>query len=95
MAIKRKPQANVEPEPTLTPDDAAFEAYLNKGGSIAGQETNSVPKAAKKDVKFTLTIPVGLCEQLDSLRTALPIKTSRHKWVLEAILEKIQRETAS
>jgi hypothetical protein len=84
----------VEPGQTLTPDDAAFEAYLNKGGSVASQEANPTPKASKQDVKFTLTIPGGLCEQLDGLRTALPLKTSRHKWVLEAILEKIQRETA-
>lgn len=95
MAIKRKPRSAAEPGQTLTPDDAAFEAYLNKGGSVAAQEANSASTAPKKDVKFTLTIPGGLCEQLDSLRTALPIKTSRHKWVLEAILEKIQRETAT
>jgi len=95
MAIKRKPRLHVEPGKTITPDDAAFEAYLNKGGSVAGQEANPALKAPKKDVKFTLTIPGGLCEQLDGLRTALPIKTSRHKWVLEAILEKIQRGTAS
>jgi hypothetical protein len=94
MAIKRKPRPDVEPGQTPTPDDAAFEAYLNKGGSVAGQEANSAPNALKHDIKFTLTIPGGLCEQLDGLRTALPIKTSRHKWVLEAILEKIQRETA-
>ncbi len=95
MAIKRKPRADVEPRQTLTPDDAAFEAYLNKGGSVAGQDADPTSKAPKKEVKFTLTIPGRLCDQLDSLRTALPIKTSRHKWVLEAILEKIQRETAT
>jgi hypothetical protein len=77
------------------PDDPAFEAYLNKGGSVARQEATPPSKAPNKDVKFTLTIPGELCEQLDSLRTALPIKTSRHKWVLEAILEKIHRETAT
>ena len=95
MAIKRKPRPDAGPGQPVMPDDAAFEAYLNKGGSVAGRETASVSKAQKKDVKFTLTIPSGLCEQLDSLRSALPIKTSRHKWVLEAILEKIQRETAT
>jgi hypothetical protein len=95
MAIKRKPRSDVRPGQTLTPDDPAFEAYLNKGGSVASQEAAPASKAPKKDVKFTLTIPGGLCEQLDDLRTELPIKTSRHKWVLEAILEKIQRETAT
>ncbi len=95
MAIRRKPKADAAPEPTLARDDAAFEAYLKKGGSVAGQGINVQPELPKKDVKFTLTIPASLCEQLDTLRTALPIKTSRHKWVLESILEKIQRETMS
>jgi hypothetical protein len=48
MAIKRKPRADVEPRQTLTPDDAAFEAYLNKGGSVAGQDADPTSKAPKE-----------------------------------------------
>lgn len=89
MAIKRKPKAE-ETSATAVVNEAAFEAYLSKGTSVA-EATTSEPK---KDVKFTLTIPAELCEQLDAVRSLLPIKTARHKWVLEAILEKIQRDAA-
>ena len=88
MAIKRKPMAE-QTSATAVIDGAAFEAYLSKGSSVA-EATTSEPK---KDVKFTLTIPADLCEQLDAVRNRLPIKTARHKWVLEAILEKLQRES--
>jgi hypothetical protein len=90
MAIKRKPMAE-QTSATAGIDGTAFEAYLNKGSSVA-EATTSEPK---KDVKFTLTIPADLCEQLDAVRSRLPIKTARPKWVLEAILEKVQRESVS
>ena len=86
MAVTRKPK-----EEHLLPEDwqqnAAFQQYLNKGGSAA-QEVREAPK----DVRFTLHIPGTLCQELDHIRDALPLKISRHQWVLEAILEKIQRD---
>lgn len=91
MAIKRKPKLGQVQ--TTTQDETAFDAYLNKGGSVASQKVSADQNTPKKEIKFTLSIPGGLCEQLDDLRTALPIKTSRHKWVLEAILEKFQRDS--
>jgi hypothetical protein len=85
MAVTRKPKD----EPTLQGDwqeAAAFQEYLHKGGSAAkGQQE------APKDVRFTLHIPGALCQELDQVRDARPLKISRHQWVLEAILEKIQR----
>ena len=90
MAIKKKPKADQTSLPTIV-DGAAFDAYLDRGGSVTVESTH----APKKDVRFTLTIPADLCEQLDTLRQRLPIKTARHKWVLEAILEKIQRDVAN
>ena len=46
-----------------------------------------------KDVKQTLTIPGALCQELDQLREKLlPLKKSRHQWVLEAIMEKVKRD---
>ena len=90
MAIKRKPRAE-QTSAAAVSDETAFEAYLNKGGSVA----EAAPSEPKKDVKFTLTIPADLCAQLDAVRSQLPIKTARHKWVLEAILEKVQRDAGS
>ena len=54
--------------------------------------TASARREPLKDVRFSLCIPGPMCQELDQLRATRPIKTSRHKWVLEAIYEKIQRE---
>jgi hypothetical protein len=84
MAISRKP---TDPQ-RAEPDQAAYEAYLHKGGSAA-----QTPPDGPKDVRFTLQIPGPLCQQLDALRRRSPVKTSRHHWVLEAIAQRIERET--
>jgi hypothetical protein len=86
MAVTRKPKdEHVLPEDWQ--QNAAFQEYLNKGGSAA-QGVREAPKA----VRFTLHIPGALCQELDLIRDARPLKISRHQWVLEAILEKIQRD---
>ena len=86
MSVSRKlkdPTAKGE----ASKDAAEFQAYLDQGGSVAsGKQPSSKP------VRFTLSIPGSLCHQLDQLREALPLKTSRHQWVLEAIVEKIARD---
>jgi hypothetical protein len=87
MSVTRKPQD----EPALqgvVPEDPAFQHYLSKGGSAAQTQ-----QEAPKDVRFTLQIPGPLCHEVDRLREGRPLKISRHQWVLEAILEKMQRES--
>jgi hypothetical protein len=86
MAVTRRPKDDQAPEGSLQ-DDPAFQHYLRKGGSAAKPQQET-----PKDVRFTLHIPGSLCQELDQLRAARPLKISRHQWVLEAILEKIQRE---
>jgi hypothetical protein len=83
MTVSRKPQ-DEHPQQI---SDRNLEEYLRKGGSTA--KTRAVPV---KDVRFSLTIPAAICEELDTLRDSRTLKTSRHKWVLEAIVEKIERE---
>ena len=87
MPITRKPTDENLVEGTV-PNNAAFETYLRKGGSAA-----SAQPGGPKDVRFTLQIPGPLCQQLDQLRQQCPVKTSRHHWVLEAIAQRIQRDT--
>jgi hypothetical protein len=86
MVVKRKPK-DEDTRQIPAQNDPAFQAYVHKGGSTA-QSRPVVPTA----VRFTLTIPGPLCQELDQIRDAQPLKTSRHQWVLQAILEKIQRE---
>jgi hypothetical protein len=86
MAVTRKPTDEQTSQGPLQ-DDPAFQQYLRKGGSVAKPQQET-----PKDVRFTLHIPGPLCQELDQLREARPLKISRHQWVLQAILEKIQRE---
>ncbi len=92
MAVTRKPKDVLTHQEPL-PEDPAFQHYLSKGGSAAKGQQEASQEAAPKDVRFTLHIPGSLCQELDQLRHARPLKISRHQWVLEAILEKIQRES--
>jgi hypothetical protein len=86
MPVTRKPTEDTTPHEPLS-EDSAFQRYLRKGGSSA----HSDPEP--KDVKFTLQIPGALCLELDQLREKLlPLKKSRHQWVLEAIMEKVKRD---
>jgi hypothetical protein len=85
MPITRKPTDETPPQ---EPSPSAYEAYLRKGGSAA-----TTAPGGPKDVRFTLQIPGTLCQQLDHLRQQSPVKTSRHHWVLEAIAQRIQRDT--
>jgi hypothetical protein len=91
MPVTRKPREEQTP-PEPLPEDQAFQEYLSKGGSAAKTQAEA-PPSAPKDVKFTLHIPGALCQELDALRGVRPLKISRHQWVLEAILDKIQRES--
>ncbi len=88
MPVTRKPKDEPVLQEALS-EDPAFQQYLSKGGSAAKTQPE-----APKDIRFTLHIPGPLCQTLDQLREARPLKISRHQWVLEAILEKIRRESA-
>jgi hypothetical protein len=87
MVVKRRPK-DEEVRQVPAEDDAAFQAYVHKGGSAARSQPD-----ARKEVRFTLTVPGPMCQELDRIRESRPLKTSRHQWVLEAILEKMQRES--
>jgi hypothetical protein len=87
MPVTRKPTEESRSHEPL-PEDPEFQRYLRKGGSSAHSSEQEL-----KDVKQTLTIPGVLCQELDQLREKLlPLKKSRHQWVLEAIMEKVKRD---
>jgi len=85
MAISRKPKR--------TGSDATkrvdVDALIRKGGSVAGknggQERDAVP--------VILRVPEDILEKVDASVQARRIKTPRHTWLLEAVLEKLERES--
>ena len=86
MAITRKPkpQTNGAEAPAVD-----IESLINKGGSVASAQT--APKGS--DVAtVNLRIPATLVERIDQELKSRPIKTPRHTWLLEAVVEKLNRE---
>lgn len=90
MAITRKPTRVAHPGGGVD-----VEALINKGGSAPVRETES--KAALPAVGNTapivLRLPTSLLEQVDTLLKARPVRIPRHTWLVEAVYEKIQRES--
>lgn len=84
MAITRKPMAQ------QTTSHVDVEALINKGGSVA---TTAKPEAEDVPVPITLRIPAQLLTKIDATLTSRPIKKPRHTWLLEAIVEKLSRES--
>ena len=82
MSIARKPQKTSK---KTSPD---IESLINQGGSIA--ETN---KSLVNEKPVSLRIPAGMLAELDNLLQKRTIRMPRHTWILEAVVEKIERET--
>ena len=79
MAITRKPRA--QQDGTVDVD-----ALINKGGSPPSQ-TEVEPGITP----ITVRLPAEMLAKVDAAVAARPIRTPRHTWILEAILEKLQR----
>lgn len=82
MAIARKPKSTKKGK-----QDVDVDALISKGGSVATETTN-------KTTAFTMRLPGDLLRRVDAAVKKRPLKTPRHTWVLEAILEKLEREDA-
>jgi type III secretory pathway component EscV len=84
MAISRKPNQSS----SATAKTVDVDALIKKGGSVAGknEEENST-------VPVILRVPEDLLEKVDASVQARRIKTPRHTWLLEAVLEKLERES--
>jgi hypothetical protein len=85
MAITRKPKQSSGAGKSVD-----VEALINKGGSVAGKNGGQ----GKDTVPVILRVPEDILQKVDASVQARRIKTPRHTWLLEAILEKLEREPA-
>jgi hypothetical protein len=71
-------------------DERTIEAFIDKGGSAAVEE----PKDEETPQNVQLRLLPSLMVRIDAVRKRKPkeIRQSRHSWMIEAILEKLQRE---
>ncbi|SMF97860.1 hypothetical protein SAMN02949497_4872 [Methylomagnum ishizawai] len=79
MAITRKPK--------VKPEAVDVDALIHKGGSVAGET------GRKKEITpIILRVPSDIIERVDLAVKNRRVKTPRHTWLIEAILEKLDRE---
>ena len=86
MALRRKPQSESK---TLVDDERRVEALINKGGSVAlaHEEGEGI-----KPQLVQLRLPRALVQRIDKARKCRLVVPSRHMWLLEALLEKLEIE---
>jgi hypothetical protein len=83
MAISRKPQAAAKSR-----DVVDINALIHKGGSAASEQV----REGEKPTPLLLRLPSDLLSRIDLSVKSRRIKTPRHTWILEAIVEKLERE---
>jgi len=69
------------------PSEAEIQAVIHKGLSGPSGQTN------EEEAQVKLRLPVTLLRRIDAAVKAQPIKTPRHRWLIEAIVEKLSRES--
>ena len=70
------------------PRNAEVEQVINRGGTSPGASNE------RKERIFNLRVPDELVVKVDSLRKARTGQVSRNTWILEAIEDKIERESS-
>ena len=86
MALRRKPQS--ESKKTPSADERRIEALIDKGGSVAPDHEGG--KGRPQLVQ--LRLPRDLVQRIDMARKHRIVAPSRHTWLLEALLEKLETE---
>ena len=90
MALRRKPRSESKKSPAA--DERHIEALIDKGGSVAPdheEEGEGRPQLVQ------LRLPRALVQRIDKARKHRRVAPSRHTWLLEALLEKLETEEGS
>lgn len=83
MAIRQKPKA------LKTNEDTAL-TFIKKGGTVAGEKTITTGHQP-----VNLKIPLEMLNQVDTAVNKRRVPIYRVQWILEAIVEKLERENVN
>ena len=83
-----------KPAKKAEPQAVDVEALIRKGGSVAGEAEGESKAQSGKAASVILRVPADVMERIDQAVQARRIKTPRHTWLMEAIMEKLDREQA-
>ena len=91
MTVRRAPAP--QPLTVQKPEDLDLrtEAFINKGMQ-ARQDDTLKPIEAAKPTKVLLTIPADSHARIEAVLAERRVRIPRHTWLLEAIVEKLERE---
>jgi hypothetical protein len=89
---------------TRKPKVSAIEDFIEQGGSAPTLKPAAIeepikvkrgrrPKKKREEVGVALRLPLDLIDRVDGAVDDRRIPLSRHQWILEAICEKLDRET--
>jgi hypothetical protein len=87
--ITRKPSGHQPPTPP--PSEAEIDALIHQGLSRPDEHPGAPSEAEEQQV--VLRLPRALLRRVDVAVKQRPLKTPRHRWLMEAILEKLERES--
>lgn len=85
MAISRKPK------PATSEGSAVdIDALIHKGGSVAGEGASEGNR--QKLTPVMLRLPPSMLAKVDASVATRVVPTARTTWIMEAIVEKLERE---
>lgn len=89
MVIARKPKPS-----EMQAREQSINALINKGGSIAeDMEDGGGNTKQMEDKPILIRIPAEVVKKIDEIVSARKIKTPRHTWLLEAVFEKLEKDS--
>ena len=86
MAVTRRPK----PALVAATPPVDVEALINKGGSVA--RAGAEPTSPAKTAPVVLRLPPDVLARVDRAVEARRVKVPRHTWLMEAVIEKLERE---
>ena len=91
MPITQRPKPATKASPAVD-----VKALINKGGTVGDGGQGRQPGAEEKPASsVVLRVPPQMLRRIDRALADRPLKTPRHTWLLEAVLEKLEREEAA
>ena len=83
MAVTPKPKTAKAP-------NVDIEALISKGGGTPGER---IDKGKDGTIAIVLRLPADMLDEVDAVVKARAVRMPRHTWILEAVHEKLLRET--
>ena len=87
MALTRRPKP---PAPAATAAAVDVALLISKGGSVA-RAADPAPSPVKP-APIVLRMPPDVLVRIDQAVEARRVRVPRHTWLMEAVIEKLERE---